>query len=50
MKKLQPKQLRVKFSTRLLLEGITPISRASLRSRSSLWKLLACLQEECACH
>jgi hypothetical protein len=38
MKKLQPKQSRVKFSTRFLLEGITPSSGVSLGSRSSLWK------------
>jgi hypothetical protein len=38
MKKLQPKQSRVKFNTKFLLEGITPSSRVSLGPKSSLWK------------
>jgi hypothetical protein len=39
MRELQPKQSRVKFSTRFLLEGITPSSGVSLGPRSSLWKI-----------
>jgi hypothetical protein len=36
MKKLQPKQSRVKFNTSFLLEGITPSLRVSLGPRSSM--------------